>query len=199
MTGYVYILTNPVYKGLVKVGKTSKTVKERAEELYTTGVPAPFEIYATFCTSKFDELEKCAHAMLSKRFNESREFFEVEPREAFDLILTLSYLLDDCVAELEGEIITEEKEEPSHEVTRRAPFSFKSVNIKFGEKVYFIYGDLECIVVGNNMVSYRNNNYSLSGFVREFIPTRFANSSGAYQGPKFFKYKGTILNDLRTD
>lgn len=40
----VYVLTNPSMPGLVKIGKTTqKEVSERMTQLYTTGVPTPFE------------------------------------------------------------------------------------------------------------------------------------------------------------
>lgn len=37
--------------------------------------------------------------------------------------------------------------------------------------------------------------YSLSGFTKKFIPN--PNHSGAYQGPKYFSYKGHLLVDIR--
>ena len=42
--GIVYLLTNPVMPGLVKIGMTTQQeVDKRMKELYTTGVPVPFE------------------------------------------------------------------------------------------------------------------------------------------------------------
>ena len=42
--GIVYLLTNPCMPGIVKIGKTSRTdLQNRMKELYTTGVPVPFE------------------------------------------------------------------------------------------------------------------------------------------------------------
>ena len=42
--GIVYLLTNPVMPGLVKIGMTAqKDIEKRMRELYTTGVPVPFE------------------------------------------------------------------------------------------------------------------------------------------------------------
>lgn len=34
-------------------------------------------------------------------------------------------------------------------------------------------------------------------FTGTFLPADKQNSSGAYQGPKLFSYKGKVLNDLR--
>lgn len=42
--GMVYLLTNPVMPDLVKIGMTTQEdIDKRMKELYTTGVPVPFE------------------------------------------------------------------------------------------------------------------------------------------------------------
>ena len=44
--GYIYCLTNEAMPGLVKIGEVhteGRTPDDRARELYTTGVPLPFE------------------------------------------------------------------------------------------------------------------------------------------------------------
>ena len=40
--GSVYILTNEAMPDLIKIGCTTRTAEERAQELYTTEVPHPF-------------------------------------------------------------------------------------------------------------------------------------------------------------
>lgn len=45
--GYVYILTNPSFRGdWVKIGKSSRPVDVRSKELDNTAVPLPFETFA---------------------------------------------------------------------------------------------------------------------------------------------------------
>lgn len=42
--GIVYLLTNPCMPGLVKIGMTTREdMDSRIKELYSTGVPVPFE------------------------------------------------------------------------------------------------------------------------------------------------------------
>lgn len=42
--GLVYVLTNPAMPGLTKIGMTTaEDVSSRLNQLYTTGVPVPFE------------------------------------------------------------------------------------------------------------------------------------------------------------
>lgn len=44
--GLVYVLSNRVMPGLVKIGMTTRSeIDARLRELYTTGVPVPFDIY----------------------------------------------------------------------------------------------------------------------------------------------------------
>lgn len=41
--GVVYVLTNPIMPGIVKIGMTTRSnVNARMQELYGTGVPLPF-------------------------------------------------------------------------------------------------------------------------------------------------------------
>ncbi len=72
----VYILTNPSMPGLIKIGKTEKTAHERAEELYTTGVPEPFSIAYSIPSQYPEILEDILHKKFKQyRINEHREFF----------------------------------------------------------------------------------------------------------------------------
>ena len=106
--GYVYILTNPSFKeDIVKIGITSGTVEKRMKELHTTGVPLPFEEYASYQTSKFKEVETFMHRSLSlianNRVNDSREFFSIKPEVALGYLKEIRDLLG------EGEIISHNK------------------------------------------------------------------------------------------
>ena len=64
-------------KGLYKIGQTSRTPDERSVELFTTGVPTPFEIEVSI---KVDFPEKCEKEIFTKlaryRVSKSREFFQ---------------------------------------------------------------------------------------------------------------------------
>ncbi len=61
-SGIVYVLTNPEMPGLVKIGKTSrKEVHQRLIELYSTGVPVPFECEYAARVSDETLVEKAFH------------------------------------------------------------------------------------------------------------------------------------------
>lgn len=85
--GFVYVLTNPAMPGIVKVGKTSWLSEDRAQALYTTGVPEPFTVAFRLATSRWDEVERHAHNSLEEfRINPRREFFRVSPDRAIEAV-----------------------------------------------------------------------------------------------------------------
>ena len=60
----VYVLTNPAMPDLVKIGRTTRENPQvRMNELYTTGVPLPFEcaIAKQIEEGRGDQLERALH------------------------------------------------------------------------------------------------------------------------------------------
>ena len=99
--GYVYILTNPSFKeDWVKIGKSSRPVDIRSKELDNTAVPLPFEIYATLKTTKYSEVEKAVHQTIDSltdlRIRQNREFFNITPSEALNILKRMATMLDDA-------------------------------------------------------------------------------------------------------
>jgi hypothetical protein len=74
--------------GLVKIGMTEKHPKERAGQLWTTGVPEGFEVYFAAYSEDAVELESRAHARFyGFRHSENREFFSVHPHTAMRAVI----------------------------------------------------------------------------------------------------------------
>jgi hypothetical protein len=88
MAEIVYILTNPVMPGVLKIGKTDKeNVVERAKELFTTGVPVPFDCVYACIVENNEVAEKDMHTKFSDvRINPRREFFWLNPRKAIEAL-----------------------------------------------------------------------------------------------------------------
>jgi len=117
--GYVYILTNPSFKeDWVKIGKSSRPVDVRSKELDNTAVPLPFEIFATLKTSKYNEVEKQIHKQIDLltdlRIRNNREFFNVKPQVALEILKDIANLLDDAEIEISNETNTSEKKSAIH-------------------------------------------------------------------------------------
>ena len=78
MAGFVYVMSNPAFTGLLKIGQTNKDPEVyRKEELDTTGVPAPFKVEYYVFSDNYINLELKVHSALSEyRPINHKEFFE---------------------------------------------------------------------------------------------------------------------------
>ena len=213
--GYVYILTNPSFReDWVKIGKSARPVDIRSKELDNTAVPLPFEIYATLYTSKYNEVEKQIHKQIDRltdlRIHQNREFFNISPSMALDIMRDIADLLGDD-AELrvyvDGKpVVSGNKEEDcllraqgAEKRRQRPPFKFHMVGLHVGDTVVFDELNLPVKVATDNKVEYEGRLYSLSAFTVNFLPEEKQNNAQAYQGPKYFSYKGKTLADLRKE
>ena len=90
MPNIVYVLTNPAMPGLVKIGMTERDdVQLRMRDLYTTGVPLPFEcVIAREIEDRAAlDIEAALHTAFGpNRVNSSREFFELDPEQVQALL-----------------------------------------------------------------------------------------------------------------
>jgi len=77
-TEYVYILSNISMPGLIKIGRTNRSVDERLKELNNTSLPTQFIVEHTIETKNSKYLEKMVHKNFEKhRVNENRKFFRI--------------------------------------------------------------------------------------------------------------------------
>lgn len=204
--GYVYILTNPSFKeDWVKIGKSSRPVDVRSKELDNTAVPLPFEIFATMKTCKYNEVEKLVHKTIDRltdlRIRQNREFFNVSPQMALEIFRDIAMTIDDAEVVLYHEnkpivdsnpLSVSQKRE-----VKRSRFKFSMCDIKIGELITFVPTGLVVKVASDDSIEYDGRIYKLSPFVGTFMPEDKRNTSGAYQGAKYFSYDGCILDDLR--
>ena len=90
MPNIVYVLTNPAMPGIVKIGMTERDdVQKRMAELYSTGVPLPFECVIARQIEDTEAArgrERSAHAFDPHRINPSREFFQIDPEQVAVLL-----------------------------------------------------------------------------------------------------------------
>lgn len=207
--GYVYILTNPSFReDWVKIGKSSRPVDVRSKELDNTAVPLPFEIYATLKTEKYDIVEKKIHKAIDRltdlRIRQNREFFNIKPELALEIFKDEAMILDDAVITRyeNNQPVVSKPDSPSApakpDVHHRPHFKFSMVAIPIGAELTFVPTGLKVKVAGDDQIEYDGRIYRLSPFVGTFMPAEKRNSSGAYQGPKYFTFNGEILDDLRT-
>jgi T5orf172 domain len=89
--GIVYVLVNAAMPGLVKIGMTDEQdANARIGQLYTTGVPLPFEIHYACRVDNPAEVESALHiAFAPQRLNPRREFFRIDPTQAIAILKLL--------------------------------------------------------------------------------------------------------------
>lgn len=204
--GYVYVLTNPSFRDdWVKIGKSKRLPEVRGRELYNTAVPLPYEVYATLYTEKYNEAERMIHRSIDRisnlRINKNREFFNIAPEDAYELLLDIKELLGiEAELELKGdnvEVSDNENSTNKRKVSKR--FDFYSRGIKEGDIISFVGDDsITAIVINERQVLFESEEWFLSPLVRELY-TRQGNltASGAYQGPAYFTFKGIKLKDIK--
>lgn len=209
--GYVYILTNPSFKeDWIKIGKSSRSVNVRSKELDNTAVPLPFEIYATLQTSKYNEVEKLVHKTIDRltdlRIRQNREFFNVAPEVALDILKDIAQTLDDAVIDevykKDKHLIDEDGDSSTDNQdchSTQPAFKFTMVGLKPGDEIVFDPTGVKVTIKTDKQIEYNGRLWSLSAFTAEHLPESQQNTSGSYQGTKYFSYNGKTMLQLRKE
>lgn len=124
--GYIYILTNDFLPGSVKIGYTSRSIKERINELSDTGMPSEYRPYFFEFVEDAPAVEEAIHCSLfDNRINMDREFFNIHPESAVDQFRFESKKYRD---KLQDDLFNKKKASPSY-------LTKEYNNPKFGEFV----------------------------------------------------------------
>jgi len=193
MEGTVYVLTNPAMEGLVKIGKTTRDVSLRLADLYTTGVPLPFECKYAAKVRDVDETEKAFHeAFEPSRINTKREFFEIKPSQAIAVLKLMA--IEDVTPSVQKEAINVDPEATvSSELKRqrRPTFNFFMMGLKEGDVLKFNRNDETCTVLNGRQVSYQGEAWFLSNLTNKLL-----NRTGPMHGAPYWSFDGKNLNDI---
>lgn len=100
-TGYIYVLTNESFHrdNWIKIGY-AEDVAKRVKELSGTSVPLPYEVYCTYEIPRIrgaKDPDKLLHDLITKlnpslRITPNREFFEMLPWDAYDMLLAIAQM-----------------------------------------------------------------------------------------------------------
>ena len=192
--GVVYVLTNPAMPGLVKIGKTGRGVETRLNDLYTTGVPLPFECAYAARVADMDKVEKAFHnAFGPYRVNPRREFFSIEPEQAIGL-LDLMKLEDMTPAmQREAEKVDTEAKASADKIkrTRRPTLNFLEMGLAEGSRLDFVNGDHFCTVLNGRQVEHEGISWALS-----YLTNKLLNHEGPIRGTAYWTYQGKPLTEI---
>ena len=187
--GYIYIMTNPCLKDMVKIGYATN-VEERRKQLSTTALPYEYEIYATYETSGKLE-DKKLHKLIDNlnpdlRVSKNREFFVMSAEDAYELL--------ESIATISGsqDKLQRKVNKSNADVKKKKPaVNFAKCNIPIGAELVFIEDPtVKVIVESERKVSYNNEITSLSAVAGKIKGLK------AIAGPSYFTYNGKLVCDI---
>jgi T5orf172 domain len=196
-SGIVYVLTNPAMPGIVKIGKTSRgSVDARLSELYSTGVPVPFECAFAGRVLNESKVEQAFHLAFGPyRLNPKREFFQIEPEQAIALLELM--VIEDVTPALQAQaekVDTEAKAGADKLKARRPVQNFIEMGIPEGSVLHFTQADEICRVINGRRVSYNGVDISLTALTKKLL-----NTERPLQPSPYWLFNGRRLTEIYDD
>lgn len=196
--GIVYLLTNPVMPGLVKIGMTAqKDIEKRMRELYTTGVPVPFECQFACKVKKGDcgKIEKALHtAFAPQRVNANREFFRIQVEQA-KAILELFHHTDvteEVSDEIENDLTDEDKAATKKARLHRPPLNFFEMGMKKGDVLQWKDDpSVTLSVYTERTVIFEGKEMAISAVTRDLKGSKWYVAPGSY-----WLYNERLLSEI---
>lgn len=209
--GVIYILTNPSFPEYVKIGYADDIDKRLKQLNRSECIPFAFRVYATYeVSSRLSDLK--IHSIIDKlnpnlRSVESfdgkqriREFYAMSPEDAYSILEAIAEI-HNCSDKLKL-IQPNEAEQQDEETARKidtestekaSNFSFSKCQIPIGAKIEFCDNtSITAIVVSDRNVEYNGETMTMTALAKLLTGIKYS-----IAGPRYFKYKGEFLNDIR--
>lgn len=186
--GYIYIMTNPALKDMVKIGY-AKDVEVRRKQLSTTALPYDYEIYALYETPGKLE-DKKLHRMIDNlnqdlRISKSREFYVMDPEDAYEILETIA-----IISGTEDKLKKIKIKEEDKQHVKRPHVNFAKCGIPIGAELVFIDDpSIVVTVISERKVRYEGEETSLSA-ISDAI------KGYSTSGPCYFTYNGKKINEI---
>ena len=194
MEGSVYVLTNPAMPNMVKIGKTTRDVELRLADLYSTGVPLPFECEYAAKVKDVDKTEKAFHtAFEPSRVNPKREFFNINPEQAIAVLSLMA--IEDVTPSVQDEAKKIDLEATASaekfKKKRRPNQNFFEMGLKEGDILKFGRNKEVCTILNARQVSYGGESWFLSNLTNKLL-----DRTGPMHGAPYWYYNGKNLQDI---
>jgi hypothetical protein len=191
----VYVLTNPAMPGLVKIGKTTQAdVSLRMSQLYTTGVPVPFECVYAIAVADCSNVESALHiAFGPSRINPNREFFQIDPEQAVAILKLLGQkdVTPQVSLELNSNVSQAEKDSGTNLKKRRPKLNFAEMGIPPESQLLFKDGITKVHVQDDKKVIYNGEIMTLTAATRILMNTDYS-----VQPSPHWTFEGKLLKDI---
>ncbi len=164
-TGFIYVLTNESFHrdNWIKIGY-AEDVEKRVKELSNTSVPLPYEVYCTYEIPRIKGVkdpDKILHDIITKlnpslRISQNREFFEMMPWEAYDMLF--------AIAQMHGRSdkvkLNENNNEVNDKIEKDTEYSIDSL-FPLGSEVRELYDGLKntLLSIDDSLIESPRNNY----------------------------------------
>lgn len=197
--GIVYLLTNPVMPGLVKIGMTTREdIDARMKELYSTGVPVPFVCQFACRVKKTDcaKIEKALHTAFSpQRINANREFFRIQVEQAKAILELFHHedVTEEVTDEIENDLTDEDKVAKQNAKVRRPALNFYDMGMQKGDVLLWKEdSSISVVVDSERKVLYEGEEVSISA-----LSAKLKGYNVKHIAPsKYWTYKGRTLDDI---
>ena len=207
----IYILTNPSFEDYIKIGYADDLDKRLAQLNRSECIPYAFRAYAVYrVDNRLSDLQ--IHKIIDTinpnlRTIETfqgkkrvREFYAMTAENAYkifeaianmhgfaDRLIKIPPTQSDEEAEATADEIAEERRE------HMSPFAFSKCNIQIGETIEFCNDpSITCKVISDKTVEYQGKEYSLTALAKELTHSQYN-----LAGPRYFRYNGELLNEIR--
>ncbi len=203
--GAIYILVNPAFPTLVKIGYADDVQKRMKTLNSNSGIPDPYHCYAIYKVKKRLEDLKL-HNLIdtldsSLRHTKNRESYDMNCQKAYDILSAIAQINGDEEqliynpysdhyfeqSVFDGENIQDSQKQ------KQSRLKFSMIGIPIGSTLVFTKNPaITCITKNDdNKVEYNGVTYAISKLAAELLHI------SAAQGGSYFKYNGELLVDIR--
>lgn len=193
----VYVLANPAMPELLKIGKTTQSdVKIRMNQLYTTGVPVPFECIFAVEVEDCSKVESALHAAFDpNRINPGREFFKIEAEQVIAVLKLLGE--KEVTPELNtalNESVSQAERDSGNILKKRPSINFFEMGIPKGSVLNYKHGDEFVEVVSERKVMFNNQETSLTAATKKIM-----NIEHSVAPCPHWIFEGKLLRDIHKE
>lgn len=197
--GIVYLLTNRVMPGLVKIGMTTREdIDARMKELYSTGVPVPFDCEFACKVKKSDcrKIEEALHKAFSpQRINANREFFRINVEQAKAILELFHHevVTEEVTDEIENDLTEDDKIASQNAKVRRPALNLYEMGMQKGDLLLWRENpSISAVVNSERKVLYENEEYSLSALSAKLKEYKVKHICPG----RYWIYKDRLLDDI---